>query len=771
MAELNLKPIRTLRSKSDVRSFSHIRPLDVNEFFTSCWLGIFELVYSQKDTEVLLELFVKTVYFFPESLEEDFQKKHAKFIKKFSSVLGSSDYFEIKNLLYSDELWNLLKDIEQWIPVDPNSYIAPLLPLLNFTKINLIEKSDGVDDTKWLVKDAYFTAHLFETDTDIFLLHPKDKISFPVPEIQEKSQGLEESPLLAETDDSILQAEQETQDYLLEKSFSDTETDWKDTLDVLNNGKRPIVLNTNAETLKSPEKISDLGLEIKDIDKFEQALYIDPNNFFKNLVLNILQLLIDEELLHLALSVFTNTVYFYPQSQNKKFELKFLQFIQEVITNFNSNDKEKAKLLVKSEKMDEILTDIQKFIEISESSLILPLFPLIKSWKISILERNKVSEYYWKVNKAKLTLTLYEKSGQVYILAPKHGLGVKKLNVLEGDLQIKEDSLILEQENIETEILNDSSSVLEVHSDLEFENEDIKDSEFDPLPLKVNNKSVIFKPKLEIDIPSISVSSLASPLKSAIKNSPLPPPLPNKPKKSDLCSDTAKISESKPQSQVDNKHIREYSNNDILNASMHSYKSMQVNIQVDKRIEKVEQIVSKRRFSSYDQNANNSLRTLVHCGSFICSSCYRELVKSSHFLFNYETWMHNLKKSGTSIQGNTMILNQGSNCSLCNQKLYRSVELNCAACYLFKTILKDTEYKPTQSCSVLEKNEWVDIRSENKGQMSLCNFCNFQTRKEFVCQICPVCRESACLMCIRKNEYLPNGICSSCRSRRKLSIF
>ena len=561
MAEKFLKPIRTLRSKSDVRSFSHIRPLDADEFFTSFWTSVFELVFAQKDLEMLLELFNKFVYFFPGSTGKEFQEKHAIFVKKFSRVVGAADYFEVKNLLYGDEFWSLLKDIEKWVEVDAESYIAPIVPLLEFLKINIIEKFDGYQDTELGVSDAYFTAHLFETETEIFLLHPKDKIVFPRLGVEkEEAEGREESPLLVENDDTVVSELLNTQEYVLENSFSDTETDWQDTINVLNNGKSPLILIEKISEIIEPEKIEDLGLKKSDLDKFKEALLIDCNKFLKDLTLHLLKMLIDEELFHLALSIFSNTVYFYPQSQTKSFDQKFLKFIQDFVKHLNSNDKDKANCALNSSEMEEILNDIQIFAGPCDYSLVSSIFPLIKTWKISIIEKNYVSEYYWKVNKPLTTLTLYEKSGQAYLMVPKAGLGIKKLDINEGELEVKDDSLILEQDSLETEILNDSNSVLEVYSDCE--------SEFDPenIPLNSNenDKNVKFKPNLEIDIPSLTISSQSSPIKSAIKNSSYLPQQINKPQGNNSL---------KP---PENGFSNNPAENDPLNSSICSYTSMQV---------------------------------------------------------------------------------------------------------------------------------------------------------------------------------------------------
>lgn len=166
--------------------------------------------------------------------------------------------------------------------------------------------------------------------------------------------------------------------------------------------------------------------------------------------------------------------------------------------------------------------------------------------------------------------------------------------------------------------------------------------------------------------------------------------------------------------------------------------------------------------------SGDSLRPPTICGAFICPNCFRDLVKSSCFLLNLQAWNHKIKNINSEYL--EVGQDQGNNCVICDQKMNRKIQLECANCYLFKSILNDITYQPGNRCKVLKENIWVDIRSEEKGQMIFCNFCNFPAKKKFVFQVCEECKDTACLSCIRKNEYLSNGICTNCRYRRKVSI-
>ena len=146
-------------------------------------------------------------------------------------------------------------------------------------------------------------------------------------------------------------------------------------------------------------------------------------------------------------------------------------------------------------------------------------------------------------------------------------------------------------------------------------------------------------------------------------------------------------------------------------------------------------------------------------------------MKSSSFLFNLKTWslkLRNIESADLDVAHED--LDQGNNCVLCNQKMNRKLKLECATCFLFKNILNDLTYQQDKRCKLVKENTWMDIRSEDKAQMAFCNFCNIQAKREFVFQVCDSCKDTACLSCLRKNEYLSSGICTNCSNRRKVSL-
>ena len=218
MSESLLKPIKSLRSSSDLRSFSQVRPLDLSNFFPSLWHSLLELLIVNKFYHIALQVLANTIYFYPQSNNSTFEKAHSRFISEFTSALNKQDQSKSKSLLNHDSLWSLLQDIAQFIPTDPDSRIAPLQPLLFHVKISVIEKTDDYEDFPWKVEDPVLTVSLFENEKEFFLLHPKTKLNLPELLVSDEALTTDEgSPLEKPVDSDVLCLERDSDNLEMER--------------------------------------------------------------------------------------------------------------------------------------------------------------------------------------------------------------------------------------------------------------------------------------------------------------------------------------------------------------------------------------------------------------------------------------------------------------------------------------------------------------------------------------------------------------------------
>jgi hypothetical protein len=331
-----------------------------------------DILLLQKQYEVLLEVFIKSIYFFTQSNSLEFEQKHSKTIKKFSYFIEKQDHSRIKEMLFEDEIWFLLKDIEDWIPYDEESFLAPLHQLLKFIQVGFIEKADGFDDICWNNDSPLLVLHLFQTGEQIFLLYPKDRLKI---ESIAKAEEEEESPLLVDCDEAISPQGEDTQVSSFEDSFEENDEEWLETVKILNKEKEPLFKYEGKGT-GSDEILEDLNSKEK--DEVKNCIFIDRTSFLKSFIVNLIDLLIHQDLFHLAFSVFFNTIYHFPQSRVLEFEKNFLEFIKDFSKALNKSQKEESLSHLRSEIMQNMMNQVESFAENSrkaDSSLIRPLFP------------------------------------------------------------------------------------------------------------------------------------------------------------------------------------------------------------------------------------------------------------------------------------------------------------------------------------------------------------------------------------------------------------
>lgn len=522
------KLIRTLKTKVSLQEFTHYVLLNPDQLLYDLWLCIQELVFSENSYEIMLEIFIKTLYFFPKDLILELEKKHLKLIKEFSNALNSGNTPEIKSKLYSAELKNLLLDIQDKIEPSEESWVQHFEYLFRFIGITIIEISDTSKSPAWNSANELLQIHLFERQDEIFFLLPKSKISLP--KSSSPTNPEPDSPLLCTLDsDSAsadkqdnLEALNETNDSLIDNSESEEEPDWQACQSVLNNNKPPLV-HLLPEPQSPPAQLKDLPISTSDQKNYSSAHLLIPSKLITSLLLSLVSIFNKHNQYHISLQLITNTLYYFPFSHSREFEQKHLKLTQDLIQAFNSGNSEKIESLVSSLEFSKIFQEIEENLEKNENSLIMPVFPLIKTWKISLIERNSTQEYIWNVNKPLAKFVLYLFKDQVYLLEPAGKLNLKEFKVLDGDLTPDQGNL-KEGKNDELVGLEDYEDVLDCK---DFEDDLLENSYIDDdlllstsAEMSSEPKNVKFKPDLTIDIEKLRENGNFSPsptLRSALK--------------------------------------------------------------------------------------------------------------------------------------------------------------------------------------------------------------------------------------------------------------
>ena len=522
------KLIRTLKTRANLQEFTHYVQLSPDQLLYDIWLCVQELVFLENSYEIMLEIFTKTLYFFPNDLILELEQKYIKLIKELSNALNTGNAPEIKSKLYSAELKNLLLDIQDQIEPSEESWVQHFESLFKFIGISIIEISDTSKSPAWDCGNELLQINLFERQDEIFFLISKSKLNLPKSSSSDKPEP--NSPLLCTTDSDSnliekldqLEALNYANDSLIDNSESEEEPDWQACQSVLNNNKPPL-LSLLPESQSPPIQLKDLSLSPPDLKNYSSALPLSPSKFITSLVLNLVSIFNKHNLYHISLQIITNTLYYFPFSHNREFEQKHLKLTQDLIQAFNSENSEKIENLVSSPELCQIFQEIEENIQKNETSLIIPVYPLIKSWKISLIEKNASQEYIWNVSKPLAKFVLYLFKDQIYLLEPAGKLNLKELRVSDGDLIPGQDKF-KEGESDDLVGVDVDEDALDCR---EFEDDLLENSYFDDdlllstsAEVSFEPKNVKFKPDLTIDLEKLKDAGNFSPsptLRSALK--------------------------------------------------------------------------------------------------------------------------------------------------------------------------------------------------------------------------------------------------------------
>ena len=105
----------------------------------------------------------------------------------------------------------------------------------------------------------------------------------------------------------------------------------------------------------------------------------------------------------------------------------------------------------------------------------------------------------------------------------------------------------------------------------------------------------------------------------------------------------------------------------------------------------------------------------------------------------------------------------------CQVKIAKGEEVLCMCCFLQSKIIGESAVQ-CGGCSRVDKCYWIDAAMGDERDMILCGFCDEMKNHETTVKICTKCDDRICLICLRKNPYVAQGICSHCHSRRVISV-
>ena len=176
MAIPPLKSIKLLAATSNIKDFAQYRELNRISFFQSLWRSILELLLINNYYEIGLIFILNSIYYYKQSHNLDFEKKHNKTITKLTETLINCKSFEVKNLLSSVGLLILLNDLANFRERGHHSVISSIENILKYLKIEVHIKTDYYKDIIYGSLNPLFAVNILQSKKKIFFLYPRKRM-------------------------------------------------------------------------------------------------------------------------------------------------------------------------------------------------------------------------------------------------------------------------------------------------------------------------------------------------------------------------------------------------------------------------------------------------------------------------------------------------------------------------------------------------------------------------------------------------------------------
>lgn len=167
---------------------------------------------------------------------------------------------------------------------------------------------------------------------------------------------------------------------------------------------------------------------------------------------------------------------------------------------------------------------------------------------------------------------------------------------------------------------------------------------------------------------------------------------------------------------------------------------------------------------TYEETDNTS-----YCGGVYCTKCARDLKRSNYVLKCDVCNDKYLRTHQPPPDNPSVTIPQDKSCMNCGVKVVKGEEVHCVRCFLQLKIFGE-QASLCSGCVRTDKCYWIDAGDGDPKTMTLCGFCDEPKTKETIIKICKNCGDTICVICLRKNPYVTQGICSHCHNRREPAL-
>lgn len=160
----------------------------------------------------------------------------------------------------------------------------------------------------------------------------------------------------------------------------------------------------------------------------------------------------------------------------------------------------------------------------------------------------------------------------------------------------------------------------------------------------------------------------------------------------------------------------------------------------------------------------------AYCGSYLCQICSKKLKRTNLFIINpkccnyYVFSSPNAKLPPSAVQYPEV--KAEVQCVFCSKPGSKREIVLCICCIVHRYVYKN-QLKPFEACDMMDQTTWIDISFNSSNNLIKCGFCDIERNSTFMSSVCNKCGDQVCLICLRKNPFITEGLCSTCNVKRQ----
>ena len=160
----------------------------------------------------------------------------------------------------------------------------------------------------------------------------------------------------------------------------------------------------------------------------------------------------------------------------------------------------------------------------------------------------------------------------------------------------------------------------------------------------------------------------------------------------------------------------------------------------------------------------------AYCGSYLCQICSKRLKRTNLFIINPKCCNYHVFSYANAVLPPSKVdypePKAEVQCVFCTKPGSKREIVLCICCIIHRYVYKN-QLKQFEACEMLDQTTWIDISFNSSNNLVKCGFCDIERNSTFMSSVCNKCGDQVCLICLRKNPFITEGLCSTCNVKRQ----